>query len=550
MFHHVGRRWGAAFVAAATLTAGLLPAQAQTNDADSVITITGRGWGHGVGMSQYGAYGRAADGHTAEEILEFYYPGAELTVAEMPDVDVHLHSGRGTQIDPVDAPDGDTADDIQIVDGDGNLIFDHRNGRRLTVTRVSGGFEIRRNNSGGTRNLCIDDEGTDRCRVDEVRFRFQQGSPTEVDVIDQISIGTTDNHYQWGELAVYARDFAPDSSVWVVLENLTMDQYIYGLAEVPASWPDATLQAQAVAGRTYAFDRIVSRRASSSWDFPWDLYSTVNDQVYHGYDKESGSFGANWTANVDASSDQVMLYDGDPITAFYSSSNGGWSEDSGYVFVTSLPYLVAQPDDYDSYQNPNASWIREYTGAEVARWFARIASVGSVGDAVVDVTVGGNIGESRRKDRATITVVGTERTREVSGNTFRNVINLGVAAEGGGLSRQILSTLYEVAVLGGEEPIGAVDRVSRSGDSVTVRGWVFDPDSPAPVQVEIRVDGQVVATVDADTLRADVDATWSEGAARGYVATVQVDNTVARQLCVYADNIGPGDRLLLGCEVI
>ena len=205
------------------------------------------------------------------------------------------------------------------------------------MTKVPGGFEIRRNNSTGTRNLCIDDGGADLCQVDEVRFRFQQGSPPRSIVINQVSIGTTDNHYQWGELAVYARDFAPDSTLWVVLEGLTMDQYIYGLAEVPASWPDATLQTQAVAGRTYAYDRIVSRRASSSWDFPWDLYSTVDDQVYHGYDKETGSFGANWTANVDATSDQVMLYNGDPITAFYSSSNGGWSEDSGYVFVTSLP---------------------------------------------------------------------------------------------------------------------------------------------------------------------------------------------------------------------
>ncbi|MEM7288567.1 MAG: hypothetical protein AAF480_19650, partial [Actinomycetota bacterium] len=79
MYHHVGRRWGAAIVAAVTLTAGLVPAQAQTQaDADSMITIRGGGWGHGVGMSQYGAYGRADAGQTAEEILEFYYPGAEL----------------------------------------------------------------------------------------------------------------------------------------------------------------------------------------------------------------------------------------------------------------------------------------------------------------------------------------------------------------------------------------------------------------------------------------------------------------------------------------
>ncbi len=548
MFITLRRRIGPAVICAIVVVAGLVPAGAQTTDPDSVITVSGGGWGHGVGMSQYGAYGRANDGQSAEEILEFYYPGAEFTQTEMPRINVHLHSGTGTRIDPVDAPSDSDADNIEIVDGDGNLIFNHRNGRRLTVTKVPGGFEIHRNNGTGTRNLCIADDGSDLCQVDEVRFRFQQGSPTQVSVIDQISIGTTGNHYQWGELAIYARAFRPDSTMWVVLEDLTMDQYIYGLAEVPASWPSAVLQAQATAGRTYAYDRTISRRASGSWTFPWDVYSTVDDQVYHGYDKESSAFGEDWVAAVDASSDRVMLYDGDPITAFYSSSNGGWTEDSGYVFVTSLPYLIAQPDEYDSFGNPFGAWSRDYTGTEIGRWFGQ-SSIGGVGT-VLDVTVGGNIGQSGRKDRATVTVIGTERTREVSGNSFRNVINQGVASEGGGLSRQVLSTLYDVTVLGGAEPIGHVDKVRRNGNTILVEGWVFDPDSVAAVGVEIRVDGELVSTVSANTGRPDIDAVYDAGSARGFATSITLDNAVARQLCVYADNIGPGDRLLLGCEVV
>ena len=169
---------------------------------------------------------------------------------------------------------------------------------------------------------------------------------------------------------------------------------------------------------------------------------------------------------------------------------------------------------------------------------------------MVDVTVGGNIGQSGRKDRATVTVIGTERTREVSGNTFRNVINVGVAREGGGLSRQVLSTLYDVTVLGGAEPIGSVDKVRRNGGVIAIEGWVFDPDSDAAVSVEIRVDGQVVTTVAADTGRPDVDAVYGAGATRGFSTSIELDDSVARQLCVYADNIGPGDRFLLGCQVV
>jgi hypothetical protein len=72
-----------------------------------------------------------------------------------------------------------------------------------------------------------------------------------------------------------------------------------------------------VAARTYGYDRATTRRATSNWEWPWDLYSTVNDQVYHGLSKEIGEFGPAWVAAVDATSNQVLLYDGDPITAFY-----------------------------------------------------------------------------------------------------------------------------------------------------------------------------------------------------------------------------------------
>lgn len=542
------RHRGVAFalIAIVAVVSSLLPAGAQT-EPDSTITVEGGGWGHGVGMSQYGAYGRAADGHTVEEILGFYYPGAELTSPNMPEVRVHLHSGRGTIIRPVDAPSGDPADDIEIVDGDGNVIFNHGNGRNLEVRKVPGGFTVVRSNSTGGRNLCIAGDGTDRCQVDELRFRFQQGSPTEVDVINQVSIGTTDNHYQWGELVVYERAQSPNDTLWVVLEGLTMDQYIYGLAEVPASWPAATLQAQAVAGRTYGYDRILDRRSSSSWNVPWDLYSTVDDQVYHGYDKESSVDGDRWVAAVDATSDQVLLYNDDPITAFYSSSNGGHSEVSDYVFVTALPYLPAQPDSYDSYQNPFATWSRDYTGSEVGQWL-RNSGLANVG-AVTSVRVSGNIGDSGRVDRATVTVSGPGGTAEMSGNSFRNSINIGVSGQGGGLSRQILSTKYTVSVLGGEDPVGALDVARRRGDDVTVRGWVFDPDSLASVTVDIRVDGSTVATLTADETRFDVDAVFPGGQRRGYEATVTVPSG-ARQLCVYADNLGPGAQQLLGCQVV
>ncbi len=47
-------------------------------DRGATIALTGRGWGHGVGLCQVGAYKMAGAGKTANEILEFYYPSARV----------------------------------------------------------------------------------------------------------------------------------------------------------------------------------------------------------------------------------------------------------------------------------------------------------------------------------------------------------------------------------------------------------------------------------------------------------------------------------------
>ncbi len=49
-----------------------------TSAGENVFTVTGSGWGHSVGMSQWGAYAMAQQGKTFEQILTFYYPGTEI----------------------------------------------------------------------------------------------------------------------------------------------------------------------------------------------------------------------------------------------------------------------------------------------------------------------------------------------------------------------------------------------------------------------------------------------------------------------------------------
>ena len=101
----------------------LLNAPSTTTHADeveTVITIDGKGWGHGVGMSQYGAYGRALNGDTSADILEFYYPSTTLTSSEIlpDDLRVHLFSGEGATVT--------TSGQVEIINGEGmNLSLIH-----------------------------------------------------------------------------------------------------------------------------------------------------------------------------------------------------------------------------------------------------------------------------------------------------------------------------------------------------------------------------------------------------------------------------------------
>ena len=102
------------------------------------------------------------------------------------------------------------------------------------------------------------------CVNEPISIDLTEGEPVSTDVISQFTdISTTGNSYQWGTLSFRYRTFE-GGGIYVMLENLPMDKYLYGLAEVPPSWPTAALESQAIAGRTYAYKRVLSRRNNAA----------------------------------------------------------------------------------------------------------------------------------------------------------------------------------------------------------------------------------------------------------------------------------------------
>lgn len=516
----------ATFVAAAALVlVGSRAAGAQSNGGltDPVVFVGG-GWGHGAGMSQYGAYGRAAAGQSAAQILAAYYPNTSLQTVT-PSADVRIRLAQTTGETTFRPPVGFA----QAVVLDGTAIG--------SVTGTLDGSGLVRVRRGSVAPITVEGPGLvcppGGCQGSDLVLPLTLDQP--------VTASATGDGYHRGRIHVL-----PDNGALLVLvDGLTMDEYLYGLAEMPSSWPAAALQAQAIAGRTYAQNRINTRRASGT---NFDVYASTADQAYRGYSKEREAvYGARWVAAVDATSGQMVLYLGQPIIAFYSSSNGGHSESSGYVFSEDLPYLAVAPDPFDAHNNPNASWQRSYSVADLSRWLAARSDtdVGTLRAIRIDPP----FGASGRVDRAQVTLVGSARTATVTGARFRTVVNAGVSADGGGLSRQLLSTKFTVPSVS-YPPQGALDVVSQDGGQAVVGGWAVDLNSSTPITVHVYADGVFVGETTPQFDRDDVAALTGSSVPSGFVTRIALSPGTHR-VCAYALNVGPPEvNPELGCRLI
>lgn len=156
---------------------------------------------------------------------------------------------------------------------------------------------------------------------------------------------------------------ADDGSLRLISE-LSFEDYVKGIAEVPRDWPMAALKAQVVAARTYALNRY--RFAETSGD--WDLCATTECQVYVGMRVEAGPWGDRWVRAVQETAGQVLLHRGEPAVTYYSSTSPGRTFDVEDRFGgEALPYLRGgeEEDDGDS---PLSRWRVEVPFRDLARF--------------------------------------------------------------------------------------------------------------------------------------------------------------------------------------
>jgi stage II sporulation protein D len=332
-----------------------------TNGAATFV-VTGHGWGHGVGLSQYGAYGYAQKGVGYAKIVLHYFAGTELGAAPVSRVRVLLASGAKTLKIA-------SAADFRVRDATGGL-----------HTVAAGSYTLTT-----ALKLKVDDEPAARTLPGPLVF-LPGASPLQLRRLYRGSIQV---------------DVAGGRLRAVNLVNL--EQYLYGVvpSEMPHTWHPEALKAQAVVARSYA---LATRRSGA-----FDLYPDTRSQVYLGIEHEKPSTNAA----VDATAGKVVLYEGEVAKTFFFSTSGGRTASAEDVWGEAVPYLVSVPDPYDSI-SPYHDWGPfAFTGAGLAK---KLKMKGRVVDLQPELNSSGRI--------KTLDVVGTKSTVSIPGSDLRRRMGL------------------------------------------------------------------------------------------------------------------------------
>ena len=349
----VGIRAAAVAVALFALGLALGPAaEAQSPPAD--FTFRGSGFGHGVGMSQYGAKRQAEAGRTGTQIIGHYYAGSRVaTVTDLVPLRVNLVN-RAASVDlrgePVAGGGALTiaAGGTVVGTGANQAVSLRAEGSEVVVLR--GGTQVAR----GTSAIVEWNNAT---------TLFNVAGPGE-------TLAGRGHRYRHGAVDVSVSE----GGLNVVLQLALHELYLRGIAEVPASWPAAALQVQAIAARTYALRKF---EAGPRAECACHVFDTVADQVYAGWDKETASGSAAWNAAITATSPsgstgQVVMFGDRLASTNYSSSSAGFTESNldGFNSPTLLPELRPVPDAWSATTvNPFASWTHTRSQAAVAGAF-------------------------------------------------------------------------------------------------------------------------------------------------------------------------------------
>ncbi len=336
------RTVGLTSVVLALLASLLMPVGASAADGSAEIEFTGRGWGHGRGMGQYGALGYAQLGWTSAQILDHYYGGTTAgpipagTSVDPASVKIDLVSRRNKSL-YVFVPSGQ----LTLADGAGAPIAIPATSTLLIAADGSGGFTYQ------TATSCAG-PWSEPVALSGTQFTVGDTNPADtVAGLLALCDGANRTSYS-GTIRILDRGVATSNRLTglATVNITTLQEYLRGVVprEVPSSWLPAALEAQAVAARSYAMAGDTRQQEYA------DTCDTTTCQVYSGrYRNDVAVTAASTDAAIAATKNLVRLTaSGTVARTEFSSSTGGYTAGGAFAAVV---------DEGDAITtNPNKTW--------------------------------------------------------------------------------------------------------------------------------------------------------------------------------------------------
>jgi len=369
----------------------------------AAVTLFGRGSGHGVGMSQYGARGRALAGQDAATILTHYYANTTLAARDpATPVRVLLASGlAATATNPLRVTGLNGA---WTIDG---LGASFPAGASVALTGSLGAWLLTVTAADGSLLAAAPAPGDLRVR------------PADAATVLAVSFKPSTRNVYRGAIRLLA------TTRVVAINEVPLDEYLRGVVpvEMPYLWPAEALKAQSIAARSFAVRRLHPATGA------FDVYDDGRSQIYYGVRYERPSVNAA----IDGTAGLVLMIGSAVANTVYHSAGGGATENSEFVWTSPTGTVVNRPAPelrgssdlapdgtrYDA-ASPSMTWrTATYTQAQFSAIFAADArtNVGTV--LALDLSRRGVSGRL-----IAVTLIGTAGTKTVSGMLFQGIFNV------------------------------------------------------------------------------------------------------------------------------
>lgn len=425
---------------------------------EPVFSITGKGWGHGIGMSQYGARGYAIHDYNYDQIIKRYFTGSSLTafpwVADLskePVVKVAIQKdntpsafwtvrSNNYQL-AVDLPGG-SYPDFYLPKGTYYTVCIPYADQLVSIRYVDPDTKL-------TRYVTATGQSTtQRVGLDVDWVEMWERDTSAPRYVGKVEVSNQTGPFGWGNLVYQGTvDFVRSTTnpaVLHIFNRIYIEDYIKSVVprEMAASWETEAVKAQAVAARSYAYSGASLNKRSDTTSF--DMWCTTSSQVYngwgrylsayskvvrHGDDPNYPGYGGDYLSDPEVAFTRAVMatYGGSAIKTYFFSTSGGHTENIENVWQgtsmpsTIYPYYKGVPDEYewDSGSPFTFSWGDpiEFTATALK------AKLGSYAPAeIVGVRISARGVSGRAK---TVRIYGADgTTKDVTGDTFRSKLGL------------------------------------------------------------------------------------------------------------------------------